>query len=80
MNAKNQALQETMLLARFNTIRAATLTIAAPLSAEDMVVQSMPETSPIKWHLAHTSWFFETFVLLDNFINETINSSGILYR
>lgn len=65
MNAKNQALQETMLLARFNTIRAATLTIAAPLSAEDMVVQSMPETSPIKWHLAHTSWFFETFVLLE---------------
>ena len=51
------------LLARFRDVRAATLTFTARLSAEDMMVQSCPEASPVKWHLAHTSWFFETFVL-----------------
>jgi ergothioneine biosynthesis protein EgtB len=51
------------LLARFKAIRNATLTLCRPLSPEDMMVQSCPEASPVKWHLAHTSWFFETFVL-----------------
>ncbi|HET6169947.1 MAG TPA: ergothioneine biosynthesis protein EgtB, partial [Terracidiphilus sp.] len=37
--------------------------LALPLTAEDMMVQSCPEASPTKWHLAHTTWFFETFVL-----------------
>ena len=47
----------------FGEVRAATLRFTEPLSAEDMMVQSCAEASPVKWHLAHTSWFFETFVL-----------------
>src|SRR5687768_215896 len=48
---------------RFLDVRAFTETLAEPLSAEDQTVQSMPDTSPTKWHRAHTTWFFETFVL-----------------
>ena len=49
--------------ARFSEVRERTLAICAGLTAEDMMVQSLPEASPAKWHLAHTAWFFESFVL-----------------
>jgi len=51
------------LLARYRSVRAKTEALCAPLGAEDMALQSMPEASPVKWHLAHTTWFFELFVL-----------------
>jgi ergothioneine biosynthesis protein EgtB len=48
---------------RYADIRGQTEALAAPLSPEDCALQSMPDASPVKWHLAHTTWFFETFVL-----------------
>jgi ergothioneine biosynthesis protein EgtB len=47
----------------YKTVRAHSEMLAAPLSAEDCALQSMPDASPVKWHLAHTSWFFETVIL-----------------
>jgi len=51
------------LLTRFLEVRGATMRFCRPLTPEDMMVQSCAEASPVKWHLAHTSWFFETFLL-----------------
>ena len=51
------------LAERYRTIRAYTETLAAPLTPEDQCVQSMPDASPVKWHRAHVTWFFEEFLL-----------------
>jgi len=48
---------------RFNAVRAATVSLCGYLEPEDYVVQSMADVSPVKWHLAHTTWFFEHFIL-----------------
>ncbi|WP_219136289.1 ergothioneine biosynthesis protein EgtB [Janthinobacterium sp. UMAB-60] len=52
-----------MLIDHYNKVRQHSLRLAEPLSDEDCGAQSMPDASPVKWHLAHTTWFFETFIL-----------------
>src|SRR3954469_7543660 len=54
------------LLEAFRRVRAETERRAAPLLAEDQAIQSMPDASPTKWHRAHTTWFFETFLIQPN--------------
>lgn len=58
--------QRDELLQRYRDVRSTTLSLCETLAPEDMVVQSMPDVSPTKWHLAHVTWFFETLVLIKN--------------
>ena len=53
--------------ARYRAVRAFTEALCEPLATEDYVVQSMPDVSPTKWHLAHVTWFFETFILRERY-------------
>jgi len=60
----DQALERNRLRSRYTEMRRQSEALCAPLAVEDYVVQTMPDVSPPKWHLAHTSWFFEQFVLV----------------
>ena len=60
---QTEGTQAARLLARFRQVRDFSERLSETLEPEDYVVQSMPDVSPTKWHLAHTSWFFETFIL-----------------
>src|SRR4029077_8879056 len=55
-----------LLITQYQAVRQQTDALTAPLTAEDLMVQSCPEASPGKWHMAHTSWFFETFILANH--------------
>ena len=63
MKPDTRKIAPPVLAARYRTVRAATEALVQGLSAEDCALQSMPDASPVKWHLAHTTWFFETFIL-----------------
>lgn len=65
------------VIASYNRVRKFTEKLCEPLETEDFVIQSMPDMSPTKWHLAHTSWFFETFVLKE--VNKTYKSPNENY-
>ena len=58
-----EARRREVLTKAYSAVRRRTEDLCAPLAVEDYVLQSMPDASPVKWHLAHTSWFFETFIL-----------------
>ncbi len=79
---KNQARDEECLRDHYARVRRQTAVLIENLSEEDCLVQSMPDASPIKWHLAHTSWFFETFVLpaIDNDYSVFDSAYGYMFN
>jgi ergothioneine biosynthesis protein EgtB len=77
--APGAAPERSTLIERFQQVRDFSESLCAPLAAEDYVVQSMPDCSPTKWHLAHVSWFFETFLLKPNASDYTSPDPGYAY-
>ena len=67
------------LQAAFARVRSGSERLAAPLSPEDWMLQSMPDASPVKWNLAHTSWFFETFILKPHLAGYDEFHAGFVY-
>lgn len=65
MSSTTSAPPQPQVAQRFREVRLRTLELCKPLTPEDMMVQSCAEASPAKWHLAHTAWFFESFILRD---------------
>ena len=63
IEAREQPHTHTSLIEDFHRVRQDSIAICAPLATEDYVIQTTPEVSPPKWHLAHTTWFFEAFIL-----------------
>ncbi|MDO3426289.1 ergothioneine biosynthesis protein EgtB [Chryseobacterium sp. APV1] len=66
MIEQNTLVKEKQLLENYRRIRARSVEICEPLETEDFVVQPVVDVSPPKWHLGHTTWFFETFILIPN--------------
>ena len=71
--------ENATLAAEYSRVRAYTDSLVRTLEPEDRVVQSMPDTSPVNWHLAHTSWFFETFVLVPHLKNYCVYDEQFAY-
>jgi ergothioneine biosynthesis protein EgtB len=79
MVAAHTTTDRESIAARFGAVRALTRELTRGLEVEDQVVQTMPDVSPTKWHLAHTSWFFETFVLAPHAAGYRVFDDGFGY-
>ncbi|MFY7846393.1 ergothioneine biosynthesis protein EgtB [Chryseobacterium gambrini] len=75
MIEQNTLVKEKQLFENYRRIRARSVEICEPLETEDFVVQPVVDVSPPKWHLGHTTWFFETFILIPNLNNYQVFNS-----